>query len=79
VINPIVIFMNITWESYMIILINIVKSIPTPMITKIVLILVLILSYGISKLPIARVEKYSHAFAGLAIFLCGEAIKFLGL
>ncbi len=35
--------------------------------------------YGLSKLPLARFEKYSHAFAGLVIFLCGIAIKFLGL
>lgn len=41
--------------------------------------LVFIFSYGLSKFPLARVERYSHAFAGLIIFLCGGAIKFLGL
>ena len=35
--------------------------------------------YGFSKLQIRRLEKYSHALAGLAIFLSGGAIKFLGL
>ena len=35
--------------------------------------------YGLSKLPLHNLEKYSHALAGLAIFLCGGAIKFLGL
>jgi ABC-type nickel/cobalt efflux system permease component RcnA len=34
---------------------------------------------GISFLPIARLERYSHALAGGAIFLCGFAIQFLGL
>lgn len=41
--------------------------------------IVLLSFYGLSKLPIHRIEKYSHAFAGLAIFLCGSAIQFLGL
>ncbi len=35
--------------------------------------------YGLSRLPLRRLEKYSHALAGLAIFLSGGAIKFLGL
>lgn len=37
------------------------------------------LSYGLLKLPLVRLERYSHALAGLSIFLCGGAIKFLGL
>ena len=41
--------------------------------------IVLALSYGLAKLPLARLERYSHALAGLTIFLCGGAIKFLGL
>ncbi len=41
--------------------------------------LVLISYYGLSKLPIHKLERYSHALAGLAILLCGGAIKFLGL
>jgi len=41
--------------------------------------LVMILSHGLSKIPLLRLERYSHALAGLAIFLCGGAIKFLGL
>ncbi|MGB7055869.1 MAG: sulfite exporter TauE/SafE family protein [bacterium] len=40
---------------------------------------VLVSYYGLSKLPLHRFEKYSHALAGLAIFLCGGAMKFLGL
>ncbi len=43
------------------------------------LIIVLTSSYGLSKLRINRLSKYSHALAGLAIFLSGGAIKFLGL
>ncbi len=40
---------------------------------------VLASSYGLSKLPLHKLERYSHALAGLAIFLSGGAIKFLGL
>ena len=41
--------------------------------------IVLSSAYGLSKLPLHRLERYSHALAGLAILLCGGAIKFLGL
>ncbi|MDI6736058.1 MAG: sulfite exporter TauE/SafE family protein [bacterium] len=34
---------------------------------------------GLSMLPLRKLERYSHALAGLTIFLCGGAIKFLGL
>jgi sulfite exporter TauE/SafE len=40
---------------------------------------VLVSYYGLSKLPLQKFERYSHALAGLAIFLCGGAMKFLGL
>lgn len=43
------------------------------------LVLVLTFSYGLVKLPLFRLERYSHAMAGLVIFFCGIAIKFLGL
>ncbi|RKY55499.1 MAG: hypothetical protein DRP89_03175 [Candidatus Neomarinimicrobiota bacterium] len=35
--------------------------------------------YGLSLLPVWKMEKYSHAIAGLTIFLSGGAIQFLGL
>ncbi|PWB70945.1 hypothetical protein C3F09_08425 [candidate division GN15 bacterium] len=34
---------------------------------------------GISLLPTARLERYSHAIAGATILLCGVSIEFLGL
>jgi nickel/cobalt transporter (NicO) family protein len=40
---------------------------------------VLASNYGFSKISIPRLEKYSHALAGLAILVCGGAVKFLGL
>lgn len=43
------------------------------------LFIVLTSSYGLSKLRINKLSKYSHALAGLVIFLSGGAIKFLGL
>jgi ABC-type nickel/cobalt efflux system permease component RcnA len=41
--------------------------------------IVLIASRGINLIPLGRLERYSHALAGAAIFLCGLAIQFLGL
>ena len=41
--------------------------------------LVLIASYGIKFLPLKAMERYNHALAGGAIFLCGTGILFLGL
>ena len=43
------------------------------------LIVVMVSSLGINLLPFGRLEKYTHALAGLTIFLCGVAIRFLGL
>ena len=31
---------------------------------------------GISRLPLGRLERYSHALAGLALVACGLAIQF---
>ena len=41
--------------------------------------IVMISSYGLAKLPLRKLERYSHALASLAIIFCGSAIKFLGL
>jgi len=43
------------------------------------LILVILMSLGIRILPLGKMERYSHALAGAAIFLSGLAIQFLGL
>ncbi len=40
---------------------------------------VLVSYFGLSRMPFRRFERYAHATAGLAIFLCGGAMKFLGL
>jgi ABC-type nickel/cobalt efflux system permease component RcnA len=34
---------------------------------------------GLRRLRLSFVERYAHAYAGLAVFVCGMAIKFLGL
>jgi hypothetical protein len=39
---------------------------------------VLLLTFGLERLPGRRLERYGHALAGLAILLCGVAIR-LGL
>lgn len=40
---------------------------------------VLLTSFGVSLLPMGRLERYTHALAGITISLCGVAIRFLGL
>lgn len=40
---------------------------------------VLVSFYGLSGLPLRKLERYSHALAGLTIFVSGGAIKFFGL
>lgn len=35
--------------------------------------------YGLSFVPMKNLERYSHALGGFAIFMCGIAIRFLGL
>jgi sulfite exporter TauE/SafE len=41
--------------------------------------IIIISFYGVNLLPYKRIERYTHAIAGLSIFLCGFAMKFLGL
>jgi ABC-type nickel/cobalt efflux system permease component RcnA len=41
--------------------------------------IVIISSLGVNMLPVKKLERYTHALAGAAIFLCGIAIQFLGL
>jgi sulfite exporter TauE/SafE len=40
---------------------------------------VLLSLFGISFLPMQRLERYTHALAGVTVFMCGVAIQFLGL
>lgn len=40
---------------------------------------VMLSSFGIKMIPMARLERYTHAIAGATIFCCGAAIQFLGL
>jgi len=35
--------------------------------------------FGLRLVNFSRMERYSHAFAGASIFLCGVAVQFLGL
>ena len=41
--------------------------------------IVLLSLFGLSRIRLPSLGRYSHALAGLAILLCGGAIKFLGL
>jgi sulfite exporter TauE/SafE len=34
---------------------------------------------GLQRVPLGRLERFSHALAGASIFLCGIAVQFLGL
>ena len=40
---------------------------------------VLFVRSGVARLPLGRIERFSHALAGLAIFLSGGAMKLFGL
>ncbi len=42
-------------------------------------IVVIVAGHGVERIPFGRLERYSHALAGLAILLSGIAIAFLGL
>lgn len=44
-----------------------------------VLAAVAILSAGISLVPLGKLERYTHALAGLSLVACGFAIQFMGL
>jgi len=50
-------------------------------VTTIATMLVIVLAghFGLSKISVPRLERYSHALAGMSIFVCGAAVKFLGL
>jgi hypothetical protein len=41
--------------------------------------LVLAAAYGGRVLPLGKLERYNHALAGAAVFLCGVSIQCLGL
>ncbi len=41
--------------------------------------LVMVGVYGMSFLPMAKMQRYAHALSGATIFMCGFAIQFLGL
>jgi len=41
--------------------------------------IVMLTSFGISFVPFSKMERYTHALAGITLFLCGVAIRFLGL
>lgn len=43
------------------------------------LVAVLVSYFGLRSIPTLKFARYSHALAGLAIFMCGAAMKFLGL
>jgi ABC-type nickel/cobalt efflux system permease component RcnA len=41
--------------------------------------IVLLFLRGLDQLPLGRMERFSHALAGAALFLCGLSIQLLGL
>lgn len=40
---------------------------------------VLVCQFGLERLPLGHLERYTHALAGAALALCGAAINYLGL
>jgi sulfite exporter TauE/SafE len=43
------------------------------------LVIITAVSWGASFIRLGKLERYSHALAGLMIFLSGLAVQFLGL
>jgi ABC-type nickel/cobalt efflux system permease component RcnA len=43
------------------------------------LVLIALSSWGLSFLPLGKMERYAHALAGLMIFVSGLSVQFLGL
>jgi len=43
------------------------------------LVIVLGASYGLKMIPMKKLERYTHAIAGVTILLCGVSRQFLGL
>jgi len=41
--------------------------------------IVIFSTFGINLVPLKRMERFTHAMAGIIIFLCGMSIQFLGL
>ena len=41
--------------------------------------IVLVSAFGISFVPLSKLERYTHALAGATICICGMSIQFLGL
>jgi len=41
--------------------------------------IIALLSYGLRFVRLGRLERYSHALAGLVIFVSGLGVRFLGL
>lgn len=40
---------------------------------------VLVSTFGISFVPVSKLQRYTHMLAGLTIFLCGVSVQFMGL
>ena len=73
---PILMYPAARQSIYGIILVAAVFSIVTILTMMTV---VLVTSFGMNLIPLKRMERFSHALAGGAIFLSGMAIQFLGL
>jgi ABC-type nickel/cobalt efflux system permease component RcnA len=73
---PILIYPAAQSSLYGLVMVTVVFSAVT--ITTMISI-VIISSLGVNLLPIKKMERFTHALAGAAIFLCGIAIQFLGL
>jgi len=43
------------------------------------LVLISLSSWGLSFLPLGKLERYVHALAGAMIFISGLSVQFLGL
>ncbi|MEN8194224.1 MAG: sulfite exporter TauE/SafE family protein [Bacteroidota bacterium] len=73
---PLLIYPAAEQNTFAVVLISLVFSISTIMT---MLVIVFFGLYGLSFLPIAKINKHIHTLSGFSILICGVGIQFLGL
>lgn len=73
---PLLIYPAAEQNTFAVVLISVVFSIAT---IATMLVIVFLGLYGLSYIPMAKIQKHIHTLAGISILMCGVAIQFLGL
>lgn len=73
---PLLIYPAAEQNTFAVILISVVFSIAT---IATMLVIVFLGLYGLSYIPMEKIQRHIHSLAGISILMCGVAIQFLGL